>query len=204
MSPPTTGHQRGQKRRRVSVGKRFCPIFVWTRRLGVVQGMSVLKRFHANIRISDTLMVNLEWNMTRKLDPRLEPSNYKQIPRIRMLHRKFDMSTTFHKRWTWIFAHVVHVCPSRDLTSGRWFFFRWVHLVVLCTYVYVHMWRYGLGRPIITPKIDNCPVFVLLGWRFVFWIIMKWGGREPHIVRCHHGSCGINKAASLSITSPRF
>ena len=32
---------------------------------------------------------------------------------------------------------------------------------------------YGLGRPVITSEIGNCSVFVLLGWRFVFGIIMK-------------------------------
>ena len=52
----------------------------------------------------------------------------------------------------------------------------------------------GLGRPEITSEIDNWSVFVLLGWRFVLGIIMKWDGREPYIVRCHHGSRGINKA----------
>ena len=38
---------------------------------------------------------------------------------------------------------------------------------------------YGLGRPVITPKIGNWSVFVLLGWRFVLGIIMKRDGREP-------------------------
>ena len=42
-------------------------------------------------------MVNLEWNMTQKLDPRLEPSNYKQLPR------------------SFAHTHVPHVCPSRAL-----------------------------------------------------------------------------------------
>ena len=32
---------------------------------------------------------------------------------------------------------------------------------------------YGLGRPVITSEIGNWSVFVLLGWRFVFGIIMK-------------------------------
>ena len=45
VSPPTTGHQKGQKRSGVSVGKPFFPIFVWTRRLQVLQGMSVRKSF---------------------------------------------------------------------------------------------------------------------------------------------------------------
>ena len=46
------------------------------------------------------------------------------------------------------------------------------------------------------PKIGNWSVSVLLGWRFVFGIIMKCDGREPHIVRYHHDSRN-NKAASL-------
>ena len=41
------------------------------------------------------------------------------------------------------------------------------------------MLRYGLGRPVITPKIVNWSFFVLLGWPFVFGIIMKRDGREP-------------------------
>ena len=55
---------------------------------------------------------------------------------------------------------------------------------------------YGLGRPVITSEIGNWSVFVLLGWRFVFGIIIKRDGREPRIIRCHHDS-GSNKAASL-------
>ena len=55
---------------------------------------------------------------------------------------------------------------------------------------------YGLGRPVVTSEIGNWSVFVLLGWRFVFGIIIKRDGREPRIVRCHHDS-GNNKAASL-------
>ena len=39
---------------------------------------------------------------------------------------------------------------------------------------------YGLGRPVITSEIGNWSVFVLLGWRFVFGIIIKRAGREPH------------------------
>ena len=63
---------------------------------------------------------------------------------------------------------------------------------------------YGLGRPVITSEIGNWSVFVLLGWRFVFRIIMKWDGREPHIVRCHHDS-GNNKAGSLlRILKPKW
>ena len=38
---------------------------------------------------------------------------------------------------------------------------------------------YGLGRPVITPKLGSWSVFVLVGWRLVFGIIMKRDGREP-------------------------
>ena len=38
---------------------------------------------------------------------------------------------------------------------------------------------YGLGRPVITSKIGNWSVFVLLGWRFVFGIIMNETGESP-------------------------
>ena len=55
----------------------------------------------------------------------------------------------------------------------------------------------GLGRPVIAQTIGNWPVFVLLGWRFVFGISIKWDGREPHVLRCHRGSGGITKAVSL-------
>ena len=38
---------------------------------------------------------------------------------------------------------------------------------------------YGLGRPVITPKVGNWSVFVLLGWRFAFGIIMNETGESP-------------------------
>ena len=55
---------------------------------------------------------------------------------------------------------------------------------------------YGLGRPVITSEIGNWSVFILLGWRLIFGIIIKRDPREPRIVRCHHDS-GNNKAAFL-------
>ena len=55
---------------------------------------------------------------------------------------------------------------------------------------------YGLERPVITSKMGNWSVFVLLGWRFVFGIIMRRDGREPAPFRCHRDS-GNNTAASL-------
>ena len=38
---------------------------------------------------------------------------------------------------------------------------------------------YGLETPVITSEIGNWSVFVLLGWRFVFGVIIKRDGREP-------------------------
>ena len=35
-------------------------------------------------------------------------------------------------------THVLHVCPSRDLTSGGAFYFRRIYLVVRSTYAYKH------------------------------------------------------------------
>ena len=51
----------------------------------MLQGMVIRKRFHADVRNSNLPMVNLKWNMTQKLDPTLVPSNYKQLPKVRML-----------------------------------------------------------------------------------------------------------------------
>ena len=50
----------------------------------MLQGMVIRKRFHADVRNSNLPMVNLKWNMTQKLDPTLEPSNYNQLPKIHM------------------------------------------------------------------------------------------------------------------------
>ena len=57
--------------------------------------------------------------------------------------------------------------------------------------VMVRPWKAGN----ITSEIGNWSVFVLLGWRFVFGIIIKRDGRD-RIVRCHHDS-GNNKAVFL-------
>ena len=38
---------------------------------------------------------------------------------------------------------------------------------------------YGLRRPVITSEIGNWSVFVLLGWRFVFGIIIERDGESP-------------------------
>ena len=71
-----------QWRKRVPTDHR--PLFFRTSRLQVLQGMSVCKTFHANIRRSDLLMLNIKWNITQKLDPTLKPSNYKQLRKKHM------------------------------------------------------------------------------------------------------------------------
>ena len=52
------------------------------------------------------------------------------------------------------------------------------------------------------PKLGSWSVFVLLGWRFVFGIIMRWEGREPSLsdVITTLGK-NNNEAASLLLLS---
>ena len=111
----------------------------------------------------------------------------------------------------WTAPHLrVHAWCGTSCFREFWHRSQTVHQVYTYIYIYIFednynngnnsnssnvLW-YGLGRPVITSEIGNWSVFVLLGWRFVFGIIMKWDGREPHIVRCHHDS-GNNKDASL-------
>ena len=58
-----------------------------------------------------------------------------------------------------------------------WILEYFVYLLCVCTSIYVRLvmssYVYGLGRPAITSEIGNWSVFVLLGCRFVFGIIMK-------------------------------
>ena len=137
VSPPTTGHQKGQKVWRFG-RKTFFPIFVPTRRLQVFQGMSVRRRFHANIRKSDLSMVNLNWNVTRKLDPTLEPSNYKQLPKVRMFSaensvcpRRFIRDGPEHMFY--IYVHPESLPPGGD------FYFRRIYLIVSSTLSLIHI-----------------------------------------------------------------
>ena len=109
VSPPTTGHQKGQNRSGVSIGKPFFPMFVWTGRLQVLQGMSIRKSFHANIRKSDLPMVNLEWNITQKLHPTLKPSTYKQLPKIRMFSAETSICP---RRFTRDGPELLHTCST--------------------------------------------------------------------------------------------
>ena len=134
VSPPTTGHQKGQKWSGVSVGIFFSPFFFWTRRLQVLQGISVkTSRKHSKI---SRACVNIKWTITQKLDPSLKPSNYKQLRKIHMFPAQMSKCPCrFWERRPRNFAHMF--CQSRDLTTGL-FFFRRIYLVVRSTYVYVH------------------------------------------------------------------
>ena len=49
-------------------------------------------------------------------------------------------------------------------------------------------------------KIGNWSVFILFGWRFVFWINMRWERREPFPSDAIT-TLGNNKAASLLLLS---
>ena len=67
-------------------------------------------------------MVNLELNMTQKLDPTLEPSNYKQLPEVRMFFA--ESSILF-----------------QDLTSGGvlFYFAEYIWSCVVRTYTCIHV-----------------------------------------------------------------
>ena len=102
--------------------------------------MSVRKSFHENIRKSDQPMVCLEWNMTQKADPALEPSNYKQLPKIRMFSAENSICPRRFIRDGPELLHTCSTCMSipRPFLRGVFFYFRRMYLVVCCTYVYVH------------------------------------------------------------------
>ena len=55
---------------------------------------------------------------------------------------------------------------------------------------------YGLGRPVITPKIGSWSVFRIVWMAFSIRDNHEMGRARARIVRCHHDS-GNNKAASL-------
>ena len=98
--------------------------------------MSVRKRFHANIGKSDLPTVNLEWNMTQKLDPTLEPSNYKQLPNIRTFSAE---NSTCPRRFIRDGPELLQTCSTcmfymyvhpETLPPGGAFYFRRIYLVV--------------------------------------------------------------------------
>ena len=94
--------------------------------------MPVRKRFHANIRKSDLPMVNLKWNMTQKLDRTLEPSNFKQLPKIRMF---FAENSPCPRRFIGDGPEPLHTCCTRNvhpetLPPGGAFYLRPIHLFV--------------------------------------------------------------------------
>ena len=89
-------------------------------------------------------MVILEWNMTQKLDPTLEPSNYKQLPNIRTFSAE---NSTCPRRFIRDGPELLQTCSTcmfymyvhpETLPPGGAFYSRRKHLVVRSTYVYVH------------------------------------------------------------------
>ena len=139
MSPPTTGHQKGQKRSGVSVGKPFFPVLS-ERGDCKYQGMSVRTCFHANVRKSDLHMVNLEWNMTQKPDPTLEPSNYRHLPKKSMFSAENLICPRRVIRDGPERLHTCSTCMSnpRYYLRGVPLFSPNIWSYVRSTYVYVH------------------------------------------------------------------
>ena len=73
-------------------------------------------------------------------------------------------------------SHCMYCCAKASQSRSNFFlFFSTVNRrsSVPPLQVRAQVLRYGLGRPVITQKIGNWSVFVLLGWRFVFGIIIK-------------------------------
>ena len=102
--------------------------------------MSVRKSFHANIRKSDLPMVNLKWNLTQKLDPTLERSNYKQQPKVRMFSAENSICQRRVIRDGPKLLHMFYMYVHPEtLPPGGAFYFRRIYLVVRSTYVYVHI-----------------------------------------------------------------
>ena len=139
MSPPTTGHQKGQKRSGVSVGTPFFPHFCLNEATASTSRDICPYFFHANIRKSDLPVVNLQWNVTQKPDPTLAPSNYKHLPEICMF---FAENLICPRRFLRDRPERLHTC-STCMSIPR-SFLRGVPLVspnifvVRSTYVYMH------------------------------------------------------------------
>ena len=97
VSPPTTGLRKRQQWSGVSVGKPFFfPIFFGTRRLQVLQGMSV-KSLHANIHICNAQ----SWSNTETKQPAGTQGTH-------VFCTKDQMSTPFLGDRSWLFAHVFY------------------------------------------------------------------------------------------------
>ena len=83
VSPPTTGHQQGQKWSRVSVGKTCFPFLAERGGCGCFKACPYVKGLRKHSPAYNS-MVNFKCNITQKPNPTLEPSIYKQLPKIRM------------------------------------------------------------------------------------------------------------------------
>ena len=95
--------------------------------------------FHANIRKADLPMVNLEWNMTQKPDPTLEPSNYRHLPKKSMFSAE---NLICPRRVIRDGPERLHTC-STCMSNPRYYLrgvplFSPNILVVRSTYVYAH------------------------------------------------------------------
>ena len=75
---------------------------------------------HANIRRSDLPMFNIKWNITRKLDATLKPSNYKYL---REVHKFSAQKSKCSRRFEEIVKYCTHVLRVHPETwSPRSFF----------------------------------------------------------------------------------
>ena len=119
LSPPTTGHRKRPKRAGVFVGRTlFFHFFSERGDCRNSKACQSVKRFHAKIQRSDLPIVNIRWNITQKLDPPLKPSNYMQIPKIRMFYAQKSKSPRRFQEIDPELLHTCCTCPSRDPTSG--------------------------------------------------------------------------------------
>ena len=88
-------------------------------------------------------MVNLKWNMTQKLGPTLEPSNYKQLLKIRMFSAEISICP---RRFVRDGPELLHLCSTcmyvhpETLPPGSAFYFRRVYLIVRSTYVRIRVY----------------------------------------------------------------
>ena len=98
--------------------------------------MSVSKRFHANIRKTDLPMVNLRWNVTQKLDPTLEPSDYKRPPKIRMFSAENSICP---RRFIRDGPELLHTC-STCMSIPRPYYIRRV-LFIFAEYIWSYVVR---------------------------------------------------------------
>ena len=143
VSPPTVGHQNGQRWAGVTVGKTFFSLFFVLTEATADTQRHVCKAFHANIRRSDQPMIYNEWNLTRKRDPTIKyviTSN-----RVKCTHlppKMFDVHVMYTPLWRdrpWTLPNMFLMpIPRRDLWGFCFYSFCQTHLVVRSAYIYVY------------------------------------------------------------------